>query len=241
MSTINKTQTKKINSIRTFLLLEEDKEIKNSINECQMRINGLTSKEFMEKNRMDYIVSINNGIIYDCYKLPKNEEIQCDILGKFCNKINLDFHRIKKKKMDLGLRKNNNFLNQNKNDNEKKDEEKNKLLEEEIGLNRKKTHLNSVKENINFLKRISFCLKSPIKEKIKGRKSVGDIPTKMIKDFKKKLHSNENISIFSPKKKRATRNLKKFTINLKKIDKDIFNNYYNNNYYLINGYHRSFV
>jgi hypothetical protein len=99
MSTINKTQTKKINSIRTFLLLEEDKEIKNSINECQMRINGLTSKEFMEKNRMDYVVSINNGIIYDCYKLPKNEEIQCDILGKFCNKINLDFHRIKKKKL----------------------------------------------------------------------------------------------------------------------------------------------
>lgn len=241
MSKTDKKQIKKINSIRTFLLLEEDKEIKNSMNLSQMRINGLTSKEFMEKNKMDYIISINNGIIYDCYKLPKNEEIQCDsIFGKFCNKINLDFHKMKKNKIDLGLRKNNNFIGEKENNNNMNDEENNKKNEEEIVLNRKKNHLNSVKDNINFLKRISFCLKSPLKEKVmKSRKSVGGIPTKMMKEFKKNLNSNDYETEFIPKKKKATRNLKKYTSNLK-FDKELLNNYYNNNY-LINEYHRGFA
>ena len=238
MSQIIKSQTKKINSIRTFLLLEEDKEIKNSINHSQMRINGLTSKEFMENNKMDYVVSINNGIIYDCYKLPKNEEIQCNIFGKFCNKINCNFHTIKNNKIDLGLRKNNNFL---KKENEKNDEEKNIKKEEEIVLNRKKTHLNSVKENIKFLKRMSFCLKSPKREKTKTRKSVGNIPTKMIQELTQNLNSKEDEeSKYIPKKKKATRNLKKFTANLK-FDKDMFNNFYNHNYYLSNEYLRDFA
>ena len=68
---MSRLQKDKINEIRSFLLLEQDKEINQIINTSHTRINGITSKEFMEKNKIEYEISINNGIIYDCYKLPK--------------------------------------------------------------------------------------------------------------------------------------------------------------------------
>ena len=40
---------KLINKIRSFLLLEQDKEINKIINSSNTRINWLTSKEFIEK------------------------------------------------------------------------------------------------------------------------------------------------------------------------------------------------
>lgn len=211
---------KLINKIRSFLLLEQDKEINKIINSSNTRINGLTSKEFMEKNKIEYEISINNGTIYDCYKLPKNEEVECNILGKYCHKIKIDvkkFENIKENKIVLTKNKNIFFQKNNKNNE---------------NLIRKPNHINSVKENMNFLKKMSFCLKSPKKEKIKQRKSVGDI------NIKKKNRININLEFESssdseseniPSKKKATKNLSKYMMNLK-LDKNILKNIYNKSF-----------
>ena len=101
-------QKEKINEIRSFLLLEQDKEINQIINTSHTRINGITSKEFMEKNKIEYEISINNGIIYDCYKLPKNEKMECNIFGKYCYNPQIDVDKckkIKENKLDLALKK----------------------------------------------------------------------------------------------------------------------------------------
>ena len=113
---MTRLQKEKINEIRSYLLLEQDKEINQMINTSHSRINGITSKEFMEKNKIEYEISINNGIIYDCYKLPKNEEIECNIFGKFCNNIKSHkFQKIKENKINLVKLKIPNFQKKIKN------------------------------------------------------------------------------------------------------------------------------
>ena len=210
------TNNKFVNKIRTFLLLEQDKEINKIINCSNTRINGLTSKDFMEKNKMNYEISINNGIIYDCYKLPKNEEIECNIFGKFCNNIKIHkFQKIKENKINLVKRKILNFQKKNKNIN---------LIYE--------NQINSVKENINFLKKISFYLKNPENKRINQRKSVENIKVKrniIIKINKEtepysnsELNSNsESESMVIPIKKKSTKNLKKIMMD---IDKEFLKN-----------------
>ena len=211
-----KTKNKFINKIRTFLLLEQDKEINKIINCSNTRINGLTSKDFMEKNKMNYEISINNGIIYDCYKLPKNEEIECNIFGKFCNNIKSHkFQKIKENKINLVKLKIPNF--------QKKIKNINLIYENQI---------NSVKENINFLKKISFHLKNPENKRINQRKSVENINVKrnIIIKINKEIepHSNselnsnsESESMVIPIKKKSTKNLKKIMMD---IDKEFLKN-----------------
>jgi hypothetical protein len=215
---------KLINKIRSFLLLEQDKEINKIINSSNTRINGLTSKEFMEKNKINYEISINNGIIYDCYKLPKNEEIECNIFGKFCNNIKIHkFQKIKENKINLVKLKNPNFQKKNKNIN--------LIYENQINL---------VKKNINFLKKISFYLKNPENKRINQRKSVENINVKrniIIKINKEiepysnsELNSNsESESMVIPIKKKSTKNLKKIMMD---IDKEFLKNIYNKSYIL---------
>ena len=219
-----KTNNKFVNKIRTFLLLEQDKEINEKINSSKTRINGLNSKDFMEKNKMNYEISINNGIIYDCYKLPKNEEIECNILGKFCNNIKIHkFQKIKENKINLVKLKNPNFQKKNKNIN--------LIYENQINL---------VKKNINFLKKISFYLKNPENKRINQRKSVENINVKrniIIKINKEiepysnsELNSNsESESMVIPIKKKSTKNLKKIMMD---IDKEFLKNIYNKSYIL---------
>ena len=211
-----KTKNKFINKIRTFLLLEQDKEINKIINSSKTRINGLNSKDFMEKNKMNYEISINNGIIYGCYKLPKNEEIECNIFGKFCNNIKSHkFQKIKENKINLVKLKIPNF--------QKKIKNINLIYENQI---------NSVKENINFLKKISFHLKNPENKRINQRKSVENINVKrniIIKINKEiepysnsELNSNsESESMVIPIKKKSTKNLKKIMMD---IDKEFLKN-----------------
>ena len=211
---MSKSKQKLINKIRSLLLLEADKEINQIINTSKMRINGITSKKFMEKNKTEYVISINNGIIYDCYKLPKNEEIQCNILGKYCINYNLElqkYQKIKENKIDLASKKNLYPHNLNKN----------------VCLFRKKNQNKSVKENINFLKRMSYFLKNPIKERIKYRKSTDNISSKL-----KHSHINNSGSVpkikFFPIKKKSTKNIKRYIANLKfnnNFIKKIYNNY----------------
>ena len=210
------TNNKFVNKIRTFLLLEQDKEINKIINSSKTRINGLNSKDFMEKNKMNYEISINNGIIYDCYKLPKNEEIECNIFGKFCNNIKSHkFQKIKENKINLVKRKTLNFQKENKN----------------INL-RYENKINSVKENINFLNKISFYLKNPENKRINQRKSVENINVKrnIIIKINKEIepHSNselnsnsESESMVIPIKKKSTKNLKKIMMD---IDKEFLKN-----------------
>ena len=219
-----KTKNKFINKIRTFLLLEQDKEINKIINSSKTRINGLNSKDFMEKNKMNYEISINNGIIYDCYKLPKNEEIECNIFGKFCNNIKSHkFQKIKENKINLVKLKIPNF--------QKKIKNINLIYENQI---------NSVKENINFLKKISFHLKNPENKRINQRKSVENINVKrnIIIKINKEIepHSNselnsnsESESMVIPIKKKSTKNLKKIMMD---IDKEFLKNIYNKSYIL---------
>jgi hypothetical protein len=212
---MSRLQKDKINEIRSFLLLEQDKEINQIINTSHTRINGITSKEFMEKNKIEYEISINNGIIYDCYKLPKNEKMECNIFGKYCYNVQIDvdkFNKIKENKLDLALQKSINFEKFNK----------------KACLIRKSNQNKSVKENINFLKRISFCLKDPIKDKLKYRKSVGDIPVKINEHFNFPFNSN---SEYFPSKKKSTKNLKKYMVNIKS-DKDLLKKIYDN-YFLL--------
>jgi hypothetical protein len=212
---MSRLQKEKINEIRSFLLLEQDKEINQIINTSHTRINGITSKEFMEKNKIEYEISINNGIIYDCYKLPKNEKMECNIFGKYCYNPQIDVNKckkIKENKLDLALQKSINFEKFNK----------------KACLIRKSNQNKSVKENINFLKRISFLLKDPIKDKLKYRKSVGDIPVKINKHFNLQFHSN---SEYFPSKKKSTKNLKKYMVKIKS-DKDLLKKIYNN-YFLL--------
>ena len=212
---MSRLQKEKINEIRSFLLLEQDKEINQIINTSHTRINGITSKEFMEKNKIEYEISINNGIIYDCYKLPKNEKMECNIFGKYCYNPQIDVNKckkIKENKLDLALQKSINFEKFNK----------------KACLIRKSNQNKSVKENINFLKRISFLLKDPIKDKLKYRKSVGDIPVKINKHFNLQFHSN---SEYFPSKKKSTKNLKKYMVKIKS-DKDLLRKIYNN-YFLL--------
>ena len=92
---MSRLQKEKINEIRSYLLLEQDKEINQMINTSHSRINGITSKEFMEKNKIEYEISINNGIIYDCYKLPKYEKMECNIFGKYCYNVQIDVDKFK--------------------------------------------------------------------------------------------------------------------------------------------------
>ena len=219
-----KTNNKFVNKIRTFLLLEQDKEINEKINSSKTRINGLNSKDFMEKNKMNYEISINNGIIYDCYKLPKNEEIECNIFGKFCNNIKIHkFQKIKENKINLVKLKNPNFQKKNKNIN--------LIYENQINL---------VKKNINFLKKISFYLKNPENKRINQRKSVENINVKrniIIKINKEiepysnsELNSNsESESMVILIKKKSTKNLKKIMMD---IDKEFLKNIYNKSYIL---------
>ena len=212
---MSRLQKEKINEIRSYLLLEQDKEINQIINTSHTRINGITSKEFMEKNKIEYEISINNGIIYDCYKLPKNEKMECNILGKYCYNVQIDvdkFKKIKENKLDLALQKSINFEKFNK----------------KACLIRNSNQNRSVKENINFLKRISFFLKEPIKDKLKYRKSVGDIPVKINEHFNLQFHSN---SEYFPSKKKSTKNLKKYMVNIKS-DKDLLKKIYDN-YFLL--------
>ena len=212
---MSRLQKEKINEIRSFLLLEQDKEINQIINTSHTRINGITSKEFMEKNKIEYEISINNGIIYDCYKLPKNEKMECNIFGKYCYNPQIDVNKckkIKENKLDLALQKSINFEKFNK----------------KACLIRKSNQNKSVKENINFLKRISFLLKDPIKDKLKYRKSVGDIPVKINEHFNLQFHSN---SEYFPSKKKSTKNLKKYMVKIKS-DKDLLRKIYNN-YFLL--------
>ena len=212
---MSRLQKEKINEIRSYLLLEQDKEINQMINTSHSRINGITSKEFMEKNKIEYEISINNGIIYDCYKLQKNEKMECNILGKYCYNVQIDvdkFKKIKENKLDLALQKSINFEKFNK----------------KACLIRNSNQNRSVKENINFLKRISFFLKEPIKDKLKYRKSVGDIPVKINEHFNLQFHSN---SEYFPSKKKSTKNLKKYMVNIKS-DKDLLKKIYNN-YFLL--------
>ena len=212
---MSRLQKEKINEIRSYLLLEQDKEINQIINTSHTRINGITSKEFMEKNKIEYEISINNGIIYDCYKLPKNEKMECNIFGKYCYNVQIDvdkFKKIKENKLDLALQKSINFEKFNK----------------KACLIRNSNQNRSVKENINFLKRISFFLKEPIKDKLKYRKSVGDIPVKINEHFNLQFHSN---SEYFPSKKKSTKNLKKYMVNIKS-DKDLLKKIYDN-YFLL--------
>ena len=212
---MSRLQKEKINEIRSYLLLEQDKEINQIINTSHTRINGITSKEFMEKNKIEYEISINNGIIYDCYKLPKNEKMECNIFGKYCYNVQIDvdkFKKIKENKLDLALQKSINFEKFNK----------------KACLIRNSNQNRSVKENINFLKRISFFLKEPIKDKLKYRKSVGDIPVKINEHFNLQFHSN---SEYFPSKKKSTKNLKKYMVKIKS-DKDLLKKIYNN-YFLL--------
>ena len=212
---MSRLQKEKINEIRSYLLLEQDKEINQMINTSHSRINGITSKEFMEKNKIEYEISINNGIIYDCYKLPKYEKMECNIFGKYCYNVQIDvdkFKKIKENKLDLALQKSINFEKFNK----------------KACLIRNSNQNRSVKENINFLKRISFFLKEPIKDKLKYRKSVGDIPVKINEHFNLQFHSN---SEYFPSKKKSTKNLKKYMVKIKS-DKDLLKKIYNN-YFLL--------
>ena len=48
---MSKSKQKLINKIRSLLLLKADKEINQIINTSKMRINGISSKKFMEKNK----------------------------------------------------------------------------------------------------------------------------------------------------------------------------------------------
>ncbi len=235
---------KLINKIRSFLLLEQDKEINKIINSSNTRINGLTSKEFMEKNKINYEISINNGIIYDCYKLPKNEEVECNILGKYCNKITFDhdrYKKIKENKINLAKRKNY-YKKKNKN----------------LNLIRKPFQINTFKENMHFLKRMSFCLKSPKNEKGKVRKSVGNINLNRSQRLKINLESesdsNSNSdsdsdsdsdsnsdsdleSRLTPIKKKSTKNLNKIMM---KLNLGFLKNIYKKSY-ILTGCHREFI
>ena len=209
---MSKSKIKKINKIRSLLLLEVDKDINKIINTSKMRINGITSKEFMEKNKTEYVISINNGIIYDCYNLPKKEEIKCNILGKYCINNNIElpkFQKIKENKIDLATKKNLYPKNLDKND----------------CLIRKTNQNKSVKENINFLKRMSYYLKSPIKERLKYRKSVDSIQLNLKYTLNNNTHTDSKIKFF-PCKKKSTKNIKRYIANLK-FNKNILKKIYN--------------
>ncbi len=202
-------QQEKINEIRSYLLLHEDKAIKQIINSSHTRMNGITSKEFMNKNKMEYEISINSDIIYNCNNLPKKEEIECNIFGKYCNfnKTELKIRKkIKENKIDLALQKHFDFEKFNK---------KACIIKK---LNQKKLD----KENNHFLKRFSYYLKNPIKEKLKNIKSVSNFPIKNNDHFKINLHSNS----YFPSKKKSTKNLKKYMEHIK-FDKDMLKNIYN--------------
>ena len=85
-------------------------------------------------------------------------------------------------------------------------------------LNQKKLD----KENNHFLKRFSYYLKNPIKEKLKYIKSINNFPIKNKDHFKINLHSNS----YFPSKKKSTKNLKKYMEHIK-CDKDMLKNIYN--------------
>ncbi len=210
---MSKSRQNLINKTRSFLLLKADKEINQIINTSKMRINGITSKKFMEKNKTEYVISINNGIIYDCYKLPKNQEIKCNIFGRYCVNNNIEFQKfqkIKENKIDLATKKNIYPQNLNKN----------------VCLFRKTNQLKSVKENINFLKRMSYFLKSPIKERVKYRKSIDNIQIKLKHTFNNNSCPDSIIKCF-PIKKKSTKNIKRYLANLK-FNKNILKKMYNN-------------
>ena len=202
-------QKEKINEIRSYLLLHEDKTIKQIINSSHTRINGITSKEFMNKNKMEYEISINSDIIYNCNNLPKKEKIECNIFGNYSNIFKTELKiskKIKENKIDLALQKHFDFEKFNK---------KACIIRK---LNQKKLD----KENNHFLKRFSYYLKNPIKEKLKYIKSINNFPIKNKDHFKINLHSNS----YFPSKKKSTKNLKKYLEHIK-CDKDMLKNIYN--------------